>query len=274
MARTIQKIKEEMTRQWMGDARVARAYGFEAGAEDFDSRFGAASIENLLFYVWAACAWAVEKLMDELREETRATVEAEMPHRARWYKERAMEFRDGEALDGDTCRYKGDVKDKGVLVVAQAAATEDRATGRLLVKVAGEDKPGEYKALDGGCLERLREYMAEIKDAGVRLAIVSKDGDPITVKASVEYNPLLKPKEVEAGCKAAVESYVKNLPFNGEYTRMGLMKALEAVEGVEIVGNVEARSGGSMLGSRKQPSAGYFKIDGITISMLPYDTEV
>lgn len=273
MARTIKEIKDEMTRAWMADERVAQAYGLEAGAEGFGSRFGVASVENVLFYVWAAAAWAVEKLMDELREETRATVEAEMPHRVRWYKERALEFRDGEALDGDTCRYAGTSEDESRLVVAQAAATEDRETGRLLVKVAGRGAGGELTALGSETLGRLREYLEEIKDAGVRLSVVSKEGDRITVRAGVEYNPLLRAEDVERSCMSAVEDYLTTLPFNGEYTRLGLMRALAGVDGVMVVGEVEALSEDVSLGSRRQPSAGYFKVESIEIELKAYDGE-
>ena len=55
MARNINDIKSEIAREFMRNEAAAGIYGFEPGAE-FGSVFGAASIENILLYVWAVCA--------------------------------------------------------------------------------------------------------------------------------------------------------------------------------------------------------------------------
>ena len=61
MARTIAEIKDGIAGDFMRNEDVARAYGFEAG-DSFTAHFSKASVESVLFYIFACAAWIVESL--------------------------------------------------------------------------------------------------------------------------------------------------------------------------------------------------------------------
>lgn len=103
MARNIKEIKQEAAREFMRN-EAAELYGFEAGAE-FGDYFGAASVENILLYVWAVCAWSVEQLVARHKREVTEELEALMPHRPKWYRDKVLEFMEGKELDGDSDSY-------------------------------------------------------------------------------------------------------------------------------------------------------------------------
>ena len=83
---------------------------------------------------------------------------------------------------------------------------------------------------------QLAAYLAEIKDAGVRINLVNREADTFNCSVDIYYNPMLLPENVRRDCEAAIRSYIANLPFNGEYTNMALIDALQAVEAF-VAGN-------------------------------------
>lgn len=281
MARSIREIKEEVAREFMRNEGAAERYGFPAGAP-FSDYFGAASVENILLYVWAVCAWAVEQVVARHREEVTAELEALLPHRPKWYRDKALEFMENRELEGDSDRYDltglSDSEIAAARVVKHATATESRDASLLTIKVAGESD-GQRQPLSEGQAEKLRAYIGEIKDAGVRVSLVNMKPDIFSCTVDVYYNALLEPERVKADCEAAITNYIENLPFNGEYTNMALIDALQGVEGVKIaeLRGSEAQAANesttTRINARHTPAAGYFKGGDITVNMIAYDEQ-
>ncbi len=279
MARTIAEIKESITTDFMRNPDVARAYGFDAEAP-FTSHFGKLSIESLLFYIVACATWVIECMFDRYKEEVEARIEAAIPHRPKWYRDKVLAFMKNKALIADTDLYdtadmaEGDIE--AARVVKYAAATESSDASLLTIKVAGEAN-GVRQPLDAETETQLRAYIAEIKDAGVRVALVNQVADVFNCEVDIYYNPMLSCEAVEAQCIGAVKSYIENLPFNGEYTNMTLSSRLQAVEGVRIVqvGKATAKISGestlTTINARHTPAAGYFSAGEIVINMEPYN---
>ena len=114
----------------------------------------------------------------------------------------------------------------------------------------------------------MEAYFAEIKDAGVRIDVVNKEGDPFGCEVDIYYDAMLTPETVKTDCEAAIKSYIENLPFNGEYTNMALVDALQGVEGVKVVEFVGASTtDGAAINARYVPDAGYFRVDTDTLTL-------
>ena len=120
-------------------------------------------------------------------------------------------------------------------------------------------------------------YIAEIKDAGVRTALVNIDPDRFNCEADVYYDPMLVAETVESACREAVRNYIENLPFNGEYTNMALVDALQTLDGVRIVefrGATTVAAGEEVLvtiDARCIPAAGYFEMGDVILNMKAYN---
>jgi len=105
------------------------------------------------------------------------------------------------------------------------------------------------------------------------------EADTFSCTVDVYYNALLEPERVKADCEAAIQSYIENLPFNGEYTNMALIDALQAVEGVKIAelkgstAQAANEQTPTAINARQTPAAGYFKPGKITVNMQAYDTQ-
>lgn len=279
MARTIAEIKDGIAGDFMRNEDVARAYGFEAG-DSFTAHFSKASVESVLFYIFACAAWIVESLFDEHRREVNSCIEEILPHRPKWYRDKVLAFMKDKILVADTDYYDtagmSDADIEAARVVKYAAATESSDASLLTIKVAGENG-GVRQRLDGETETQLAAYIAEFKDAGVRINLVNIDADTFNCEVDIYYDPMLLPEEVEGACRETVRAYIEDLPFNGEYTNMAFVDELQKVEGVKIVefrGATTSANGETAvvpINARHVPVAGYFKAGTITINRYVYE---
>lgn len=279
--RTIQEIKNEMAAEWMRNEAVQERYGIAPGAS-FGDHFGAASVENVLLYVMAACAWTVERLLVEHRDEVTEQIEAMIPHRPKWYRDKVLRFMEGKELKENTDDYdtagmsESDIE--RARVVKHAVAVESRDASLLTIKVAGESG-GRRRPLNTEQEKALKAYIAEIKDAGVRTALVNMAPDTFNCEVDVYYNAMLLPETVRTDCLAAIKDYIENLPFNGEYTNMALVDRLQAVAGVKVVemkhstARADNESTLTEIDARITPAAGYFMPGQITVNMKAYNEQ-
>lgn len=277
--RTIDEIKESIAIDFMKNETVADLFGFPAG-DNFAAHFSKVSIINILFYIFASAAWVLERLFEAHKEEVGARIEEIIPHRAKWYKSKVLEFMKDKTLLPDTDRYDiSEMTDEAIdaaRVVKYATADESRDASILTVKVAG-DSGGTRCRLSDETETQLAAYLAEIKDAGVRINLVNKEADTFNCSVDIYYNAMLLPENVQRDCEAAIRDYIENLPFNGEYTNMALIDTLQSVEGVKIAEFKQATTAAadsptvSAIDARHVPAAGYFKAGEISLTMIAYE---
>lgn len=280
MARSIEQIKSSMAEAFMQDTNLATKYGFEVGA-DFNNTFSKVSIESLILYIIAASIWTLEKLFDTHTAEVTDYIATMKPHSLRWYVEKAKAFMYGVPLIEGTDQHNTEgMTDEQIAqaeIVTFAACTEANATLYLKVAKAGPaplttDEKAAFVA-----------YLHEIKDAGVRIDVISEQGDYLNLNMVIYYDPLLINANGEnkaTGNKVvedAIKAYIENIPFNGEFRKNELEDAIQAVEGVVMVelGVVEHSETGSDGTFEEvipycKPTSGYFKFDHADLSGVTY----
>ncbi len=281
MARTVKEIKDEMTAEFISNSTVVEKYGLDS-TKTFEEQFSKASIESILFYVFAFCAWTVEKLFDTHKTEVTNYIDEMKPHSLRWYVNKVKDFRFGQSLIEDTDRYSDEgltekeIEDRQI--VKYAAASEQNAT--LYIKVAGSG----HKPISEEQQQALTEYLAEIKDAGVRIVVRNANADKIKMSLRIFYNPMIlqsNGNSLQGGTPVidAIQQYVENLPFNGEFRKVDLVDALQQVEGVVMpelvsVSTSVATSYYKILDDAyEKPFSGYYEFDteSTTIEYIPYE---
>lgn len=278
MARSITDIKKQMTDAFMADEYIREAYGFVEG-DTFNGKFSSVSIECILFYIVAACIYTFEVLFERYKEDVNDTVETSA-HTARWYRDKALAFMDEVPLVPEKDYYDtSDMTDEEIeqaKVVKFAAATESKYSAMLTIKVATQGTNGLTK-LDNAIAARVEAYFAQIKDAGVRINLINQDGDYFDCVMDVYYNPLLSPTTVQAAVENAIKGYISSLPFDGQYSNMGCIDAVQKVDGVEIaeIKSAYAESANentpTSIDARYRPVAGYLVAGTLVINMKEYD---
>lgn len=280
MARTIDEIKKSLTDAWMRDETLAAAYGFTVGGE---WPFSKVSVENAICYIVAAAIWAHEKLFDTHLAEVESVVSRMKPHSLRWYVNKAKLFRMGCQLADDSDEYADGMTDEEIeacRVVKFAAASE--ANGIIYIKVATE-LGGVKSPLTREQRFGLEEYIAEVKDAGVRVDIINEPACRLRLRLDIHYNPMVLDgsgtnlRDGTNPVEEAIKAYIGNLPFNGEYRNSALVDALQTVEGVaipELASAEESYDGNEWtpVDAKAQPYSGYYEYDSENseINYIPY----
>ncbi|MCQ2250012.1 MAG: hypothetical protein MJZ66_02765 [Bacteroidales bacterium] len=301
MARTIEEIKRQMEERWMQSDALRTLYGWSLDSNGkppaFDSQYSKVSIENLILYIVAYCAYAIEVLMDHVKEEIEDAISSKEPGRPQWYARMLKEFIYLPALPPDKAHLVTFDPNLGEFVISQSdqgadltegeiesarivkhsVAIDDNRQSLLLLKVAGESEDGTLAPLWDDEQQALLEYIQRIKYAGVKTLLVNKPGDLFSCNVRVWYDPLYGESDIQTECEKAISTYLRALPFNGEYSNMALIDTLQTVRGVRIaeLTSAEYQNAGTgdteLIDAKVRPYSGYFKPDNITIQMMQYE---
>lgn len=241
MARTVNEIYDEIAAEAMRLA-VERQNQEMIDMLDNDSKF---SLFGVLFYIMAYCIWVHENLFEKFMAYVNNIIALRLPHKRKWYREKALAFQFGYDLIPDKDYYDntGLTTDQinASKVVKYAAVNEATIDGKrvLLVKVAGTDGSGNLVQLTTPQEEAFKAYMEEIRDAGVYIVIYNRLADTLKAVVTIFYNPLLldangnrldgqggKPVE------EAAKNYLLQLPFNGEFSNAAFVDTIQSAYGV------------------------------------------
>lgn len=285
MARTVEEIKKDMTAEFMKMEAVKSRYGLD-GSKSFADCFSMASLENIIFYVFAVAVWALEKLFDLHRADVDARIEQLEPHTLRWYVSKAKAYMQGQKLVTDCYYYDTEGMTEqdiaAAKVVKYAVATESNTV--VYIKVARE-VDGNPAALTAGQLEGLTSYMNEIKDAGVSVQLRNEPADQMRISLLIYYDPTLLIIDANGNgsqngkdpVRETTKQVIENLPFNGMFRKSDLMAALQALPCVEVADiksvKVKPRNGAEWqtVEGYDRPFSGYYSIDALTVDYQPYN---
>ena len=281
MARTISEIQEAMQKEWMQSTALQKLYGFELGGS-FNAYYSKASIETLLLYIVAYCAYTLEVLFDKVKEEIEYRIDQQVPGRTKWYARKLKEYLDNFDIDewgNPVTEGKTEAEILSAQIIKHAVAIDEQTSGRLLLKIATEDSDGKKCPItDTETVKRIEGYILKIKYAGVRTKLINVAGDFLDLKANVYYDAVKIKNTVENDCISAIDTYIQNLPFNGVFTPMELTDCLQKVSGVCIIQLNEVRrrgkDGSETIKDKCTPYAGYFYKGNIKLNMVMYHQPV
>lgn len=281
MARTILTIKADLDSQFMTNSTIASAYGFTVG-DSFDDAFSKVSIESILLYIMAYCAYVVEVLFDTHKTEVNDIIDTMKPHTRNWYETMAKSFLFGYSLVEDEDFYDTslltDDQITSAKVVQYAAAVEK--SGIVYLKIAGGDS-NNRAPLPSAQKAAFEAYIKEIKDAGVVVEVVNSAPQYFGLQLTVYYDPTmldstgLRLTDGTYPVKSATENFISTLKFNGEYRNVSLVDILQDIDGVIIPELVLSRwsndgSNWEVIDAKITPDSGYFKIYDETHLAITY----
>jgi hypothetical protein len=275
MARSIDEIQQTLLDQITSDPVLSTT---------------ATNTSKVAFYrLWtrivAVCGWTIEVLMDTFQGEVNEKIAQLKPHGLKWYATIAKKFQYGYTLPSDSDVYDNtgltDDQIAASQIVKYSAVTEG-TDKQLRIKVAKANT--DLTPLTVGELSAFSEYMARVKDAGVGLNIESNTPDNLRLSLKIYYDPLILDStgaridgSDDTPVQTAVDTFLKNLPFNGTFVIAYLVQALQKVSGVVIpsVVSCETKYGSfpfTAVDVKYVPDAGYLRINpptDLTITFIP-----
>ena len=273
-----------MTEAFGANEDVVKAYGLTPG-KTYDEQFSKVSIESLLFWSFSAGIAKLEAIYDDHRREVSELIVASEPHTLFWYSNRAKSYLHGFSLkpysdEFDTAGASDDDLAKAH-IVRYAVASEYQDT--VYLKVAGVDEAGAPVVLSESVLSGIRSYIAQIKDAGVAVRVISAPGDDLDLSLEIYMQPSLlldsglPSQDRQREIRKVVERNTTSLPFDGVFRPSDLVVSLSQVAGVESSVVTSASSSASGEDDWKEftgfhrPSSGYYKIRSLSITYKPYE---
>ena len=260
MARSISEIKRTMTDAFMQDEAIRKAYDLSEDKTRFADCFSAVSLENLLFYIVAACHYVLES-----EQKISRAVVASIP----WYFDKAKAFQYGDALvlNPRTFGYEYAKVDTSKQRVKYVAVRDRGASIEMLVSTEQNGKP---TPLSDEVLTAFKHYINAIKIAGVVINVRTRKADELSIAVKVVVDPLKINRQgvdiasSEKVVEHAIENYLADIVYGGTFNKTKLVDAIQRVDGVldvvlgtckykagdefkEIVGNNYTAVGGSFV---------------------------
>lgn len=279
MARSRQIIKAEMTQSFMGNANIAEMYGFALNAS-FENEFSLVSLENIIFEIVAFALFVHEQLFDNHKKEVDSALYNQKSGRLPWYRSMALKFQYGFELitDSDEFDNTGATEEQieASKIIKYSAVNESEDESRVIIKIAGETD-GELLPITAPQREAFEAYFQEVRYAGVKLTIINYLPDLLYLNLTIYRDPLVLNSEGMSilngnyPVNEAIQEYMRELPFNGEFINAHFIDKLQQVEGVLIptINNIESAfidpeiddyGDPVSIAVKRIPESGYFKV--------------
>ena len=269
MARSISEIKRTMTNAFMQDEAIREAYRLPSGKTRFADCFSAVSLENLLFYIVAACHYVLESIFEKFTQDVEQKISRAVVASIPWYFDKAKAFQYGDALvlNPRTFGYEYAKIDTSKQRVKYVAVRDRGASIEMLVSTEQNGKP---TPLSDEILTAFKHYINAIKIAGVVINVRTRKADELSIAVKVVVDPLKINRQgvdiasSEKVVEHAIENYLADIVYGGTFNKTKLVDAIQRVDGVldvvlgtckykagdefkEIAGNNYTAVGGSFI---------------------------
>lgn len=251
----------------------------------------AVALFGLFAYIVAYCIWTLEVLMDKHEAFVASEFLKQKAHTLTWYRNKILNFQFGQDLVPETDRYDNTELSPDAIdakkIVKYCAVTEAQEESRLIAKVA-TDTGGVLAKLSNTQEAALRAYIGRFKDAGVDITLINNNPDRLILTLRIYFDPLLIDGEgnrLTDGGKPvdeALASFLRSLPFNGEFALAKLVDKLQSTFGV-VLPHIDAAYSASVdvnqvggyteltnIDIKEVPEAGYYELFAVNITYLPY----
>ncbi len=284
MARTINEIQQEILTAKANDTALSELNSTSKSA-----------IWRLLIYIVSFAIWTLEKLFGLHSTEVDEKLEQLKPHTARWYRNKALAFQYGFDLLADTDKFDNNGKTPEEIetakIIKYSAVTESEDESRLIVKIATEQN-GKLTPVTTEQQTAFEQYLAEIKDAGVRTTVINYLPDRLKLNIRIVRDMLVLDANgmdittAKYPVNEAIEEFMKELPFNGELSLQKLVDKVQQVKGVNdlsldlaqtswIDADINDYGSPVSIDISKIPVSGYFAVnlteDNETKSVITYE---
>lgn len=225
---------------------------------------------RLMLAVVSIAIWVHEGLWDVAKSELIDLADKAQAGTLRWYRDQCLIFQYGDALQWIDNRYQYLSIDTTKRIIARAACVE--SGGNLIIKVA-KVVSNVVTPLSASELAALQVYIGQIKYAGTITQVVSASPDLLKLEYKVYYDPLVLAADgtllsdgTTKPAEDAINNFICNLPFNGQFKLSAIDDALQAAIGVSDVSRQLAQAKYGVLAYAAindyyYPNAGYLTID-------------
>jgi len=227
MARTISQIKQTII-----DAKNATVLSTILFKEEGGSQAG---IFNMIADIFAILMNVAEQLWDTMSTNISNTVIKGGVGTGRWWRERILEFQNGDVLKYANGVYYYDVVNATKRLVTFCSVTE---TGNKTIQIKVAKGITPTKLTSAELLGGLKDYVDFFRFAGTQIDLISLDSDKCYINANIYFSGQYF-ATIQASVNNAIIAYFNSISaganFNGAIITTNVLKAIQSVEGVSYV---------------------------------------
>ena len=283
MARTFNEIQQTILTARDQAASLSALEVLTTAEQDLSGANSTSKVSIWRLWVWifAFCLWVHEQIVERNALNSR-------PQNLPNFRQVVLNFLDGLSLvwiDGAFSYDTTGVPDVEARRIIDRCAVLESDDGELVVKIA-TDAAGVLQPVTPAQEVRVLEYLQQIKVPGVRIRLINETPDLLKMTLTVYVDPLiidlvdgrlLNTVETIFPVRAAIQSYLGNLEFNGAFVRDHFRAEVKAAVGIGLVviDSLQWQADAfpfTDMGEWKIPEAGYYAINDadLTINYLPY----
>lgn len=255
MARTTTEIQ----------AALDAAYKSEFGLTD--EQVSNAGRWKLIRGIVSLSIFSLEKLFDLFKAEVNNLNAASEVGGFRWWKNKLLDFQYGDPLIEENGRLFYLQIDDSKKIIKKCSVIEDESL--LKLKIAGTEAGELVKITDTAERAAIESYIKDIKPAGVQTMILSSDADLLAFDVVFVFDGKLVQADFENETETAINFYLNNIDFDGEFRINKFRDSLEFVPGMidVFINQVKWKPEGVVnyqnlsLSLNHSPVSGYYKHD-------------
>lgn len=217
------------------------------------------SIWKMIFEV---VSWSIFNFMQAANlhlQEIRELIATQKVFNLRRYRSEALRFQYGFDLIAESDQFKPTYEDNGVDIIATDEQIEaskivkyaacnrviDNARAKIVMKIAPQNLDDVFAS---EVMQAFAKYIEEIAPAGDHVTIINYLPDVLKFSFKIKYDPMVLKADgmniltAKFPVQEAIETFLKNLPFNGELSVQRLESAMLAVDGVEDLQTLQIQS--------------------------------
>jgi hypothetical protein len=191
-----------------------------------------------------------EQLFDSYKTDVEGVVTNGILQTEAWLQKKVLEFQYSATtpqyvqLDTDTFTASYPIVNTELRIITRCAVVT-LGGGQVSIKVAKSDPP---TVLSGAEVTALESYLDIICAAGIKPSVLNEPSDKLSVNATIYYDGQFA-DTIQDDCEAAINNYLANLPFNGQFQIIKMVDALQSVTGFNdiVITTVEARKDAGTL---------------------------
>ena len=198
------------------------------------------SVMNGIMWTVAAVIYSFEAILDAFAIDISTAINNRINGTPTYYANALLQYQKGDTLivreDGLAFGYASVDPSKCIITqVSYSESTSDvNHDSKLIMKVATGSQ-GNLSAVSAEDLVMITAYINQLKFAGTRIEVISRNGDVLIPRVSVYYDGAVRESEIYYAIDEKLKEYIMNVEFDsGVY----VSKVLDAIKKVDHVTDV------------------------------------
>lgn len=198
------------------------------------------SILNGITWTFAAVIQSFEMLLDVFAIDISTVINNRVNGTPKYYANALLQYQKGDTLvvreDGLAFGYATVDETKRIITqVSYIESTQDENLDSMLILKVATGEQGKLAKIPEEEMQMINTYINQIKFAGTRISVISREGDVLVPKVTVYYDGAVTEAEIYDNIEAKLNEYIMNMEFDSSvYTS----KILEVIKSAEHVTDV------------------------------------